>query len=71
MIEADMDQGEQRHEYRRSLLRLGADKRGVTALEYGMIAALVAVVAITAFRNLGTNLNTTLTSVGSAFSATN
>jgi pilus assembly protein Flp/PilA len=35
----------------------------VTALEYGMIAALVAVVAIGGFRTLGTGLSTTLTNV--------
>lgn len=44
---------------------LGRDKRGVTALEYGMIAALIAVVIIAAVTTLGTNLNTMFTTVGS------
>jgi pilus assembly protein Flp/PilA len=45
-------------EYARTWLALRADKRGVTAMEYGLIAALVAVVIITAVTNIGTNLNT-------------
>lgn len=36
--------------------RLRKDKRGVTALEYGLIAALIAVVIITAVTTLGANL---------------
>ena len=44
-------------------LMLYADQQGVTALEYGMIAALVAVVAIAAFNLLGTNLSGVITSV--------
>ena len=34
------------------------DQKGVTAIEYGLIAALVAVVSITALTTLGTNLAT-------------
>jgi pilus assembly protein Flp/PilA len=48
-----------------NLLSLGADKRAVTALEYGMIAALIAVVAIAGFATLGTNLSATLSTVAS------
>jgi pilus assembly protein Flp/PilA len=48
------------------LALLKSDKRAVTALEYGMIAALIAVVAIAGFRTIGTNLSTTLATVGSA-----
>ena len=47
------------------LAMLTTDKRAVTALEYGMIAALIAVVAITGFSTIGTNLSSTLTRVGS------
>jgi pilus assembly protein Flp/PilA len=39
---------------------------GVTAIEYGLIAALIAVVIITAVTSVGTNLTTTFTSVASA-----
>ena len=43
-----------------------ADERGVTAMEYGLIAALVAVVIITTVTALGTNLKTTFTSISTA-----
>lgn len=33
------------------------DEEGVTAIEYGLIAALIAVVIITAVAAIGTNLN--------------
>ena len=33
------------------------DEQGVTAIEYGLIAALIAVVIIAAVATLGTNLN--------------
>ncbi len=39
------------------------DQKGATAIEYGLIAALIAVAAITAMSGLGTQLNTTLTKV--------
>jgi pilus assembly protein Flp/PilA len=48
------------------LTSLRADIRGVTALEYGMIAALIAVVAITGFTAVGTSLSTVLSTVSSA-----
>jgi pilus assembly protein Flp/PilA len=48
------------------LALLKTDKRAVTALEYGMIAALIAVVAITGFTAIGTGLSKTLSTVSSA-----
>ena len=36
---------------------------GATAIEYGLIAALIAVAAITAFTAVGTNLINTFTTV--------
>jgi pilus assembly protein Flp/PilA len=39
---------------------------GVTALEYGLIAALVAVVIIGAVTTMGTRLSTTFTTVGNS-----
>jgi pilus assembly protein Flp/PilA len=39
------------------------DTKGATAIEYGLIAALIAVAAITAMGALGTQLNNTLTKV--------
>lgn len=43
-----------------------SDESGATAIEYGLIAALIAVVAIAAMTTIGTNLNTTFTTVGTA-----
>ncbi|OYX72197.1 MAG: fimbrial protein, partial [Caulobacter sp. 32-67-35] len=40
------------------------DESGATAIEYGLIVALIAVVIVTAVTTLGTNLKTTFTNVG-------
>jgi pilus assembly protein Flp/PilA len=47
----------------RGFLRLPADNRAVTALEYGLIAALIAVVIITSVTLIGTNLAKTFTTI--------
>ena len=48
----------------RSLLRnLAKDESGVTAIEYALIAALIAVAAIAAFTLVGTNLSTTFSTI--------
>jgi pilus assembly protein Flp/PilA len=39
------------------------DTKGATAIEYGLIAALIAVAAITAMQGIGTSLNSTFTNV--------
>ena len=44
--------------------RLRRDERGVTALEYALIAALIAVAIIGALTTLGSDLNTTFTNIG-------
>jgi pilus assembly protein Flp/PilA len=46
--------------------RLVRDESGATAIEYGLIVALIAVVIIGAVTTLGTNLNTSLSKAGSA-----
>jgi pilus assembly protein Flp/PilA len=46
--------------------RLFKDDSGATAIEYGLIAALIAVVIITAVRSIGTNLTSTFQSVSGA-----
>ena len=43
--------------------KLTADKRGATAIEYGLIAALIAVAAIGAMSALGTKLSNTFSNV--------
>lgn len=40
-----------------------ADESGATAIEYGLIAALIAVVIITVLTTVGTNLNAKFASV--------
>jgi pilus assembly protein Flp/PilA len=47
-------------------LRFARDERGVTAIEYGLIAAGVAVVIISTVQGLGTNLKATFSSVSTA-----
>jgi pilus assembly protein Flp/PilA len=41
------------------------DEQGATAIEYGLIAALIAVAAITAMQGLGSELTTTFDTVSS------
>ena len=43
--------------------RFVRDESGATAIEYGLIAALIAVVIIGAVQLVGTNLSTTFNSV--------
>lgn len=48
------------------LLALRSDRRGITALEYGIIAAWLAFVIIAAFQQLGTAVSSIFTHVGSS-----
>ena len=50
-------------------LRLMRDKRGATAIEYGLIAALIAVAAIGAMSTLGTRLSNTFANVQESLKA--
>ena len=43
--------------------RFVRDEKGATAIEYGLIAALIAVVIITGVTAVGTKLSTTFTSL--------
>jgi len=43
--------------------KLAKDNAGVTAIEYGLIAALVAVVCIAAWTVLGSHLSTTFNNI--------
>ncbi len=42
------------------------DSKAATAIEYGLIAALIAVAAIAAMQGVGTSLKTTFNNVSSA-----
>jgi pilus assembly protein Flp/PilA len=46
--------------------KMFADKKGATAIEYGLIAALIAVAAIAAMQGLGNQLTTTFGTVSSS-----
>ena len=46
-----------------TFLKFFSDKSGATAIEYGLIAALIAVVIIGAVTAVGTSLSTTFASV--------
>ena len=48
------------------LKRFTHDESGATAIEYGLIAALIAVAIVTALTSLGTKLSGTLGKVTSA-----
>jgi pilus assembly protein Flp/PilA len=48
--------------------KLVRDRKAATAIEYGLIAALIAVAAIAAMQGLGTSLNSTFTNVSTAMS---
>jgi len=48
------------------LLAFLRDESGATAIEYGLIAALISVVIITAVTAVGTSLQATFNSVASA-----
>jgi pilus assembly protein Flp/PilA len=50
------------------LRRFLKDESGATAIEYGLIAALIAVVVIGAIQTIGSELNTTFESIGTCLS---
>ena len=47
------------------LLNLVRNSKGATAIEYGLIAALIAVAAIAAIQGIGNKLGTTFNNVSS------
>jgi pilus assembly protein Flp/PilA len=51
--------------------KLLRDEQGATAIEYGLIAALIAVAAITAMQSLGNELSTTFNTVSSKLGSSN
>jgi pilus assembly protein Flp/PilA len=52
-----------------SIIKLFKDESGATAIEYGLIAALISVAAIGAMTALGTQLSTTFGDVTSSLAA--
>jgi pilus assembly protein Flp/PilA len=51
---------------RRSLLNFWNNESGATAIEYGLIAAGIALAIITVVNGLGTNLNNSFTSINNS-----
>jgi len=51
---------------RNLILRFLRDRQGATAIEYGLIAAGIAVAIIATVEGLGTNLNNTFSTVSSS-----
>ncbi|WP_324749905.1 Flp family type IVb pilin [Sphingomonas sp. LY54] len=49
--------------------KLFKNEKGATAIEYGLIAALIAVAAITAMSGLGNTLETTFDTVNTSMAA--
>ena len=49
-------------------IKLIKNSKGATAIEYGLIAALIAVAAIAAMQNIGTKLGTTFNNVSNHLS---
>lgn len=50
----------------RAASNLHDDKRGVTMLEYGLIAALIAAVCVTAVTTLGLNIETAFNNISNS-----
>ena len=53
------------------ICRFRKNQDGATAIEYGLIAALIAVVIIAAVTTVGTELNATFSIVGTKLSSAN
>jgi pilus assembly protein Flp/PilA len=51
--------------------KLRRNEEGATAIEYGLIAALIAVAAIAAMQGLGSQLQTTFNTTSSSMASTN
>ena len=54
----------------RLFARLGADKRAVTALEYGLIAAVIGGVVITASTRFGSSLTSAYATISAGLTTT-
>ena len=54
----------------RFLNRFRGDRRGVTALEYGLIAAVMGALIVTAVTTLGGSIETAFSSIGTELTTT-
>lgn len=53
------------------LIALSRDEGGATAIEYGLIAALIGAASVAALSGLGNELGNTMTTAGNAMAAQN
>ncbi len=53
------------------LKKLHRDEKGVTALEYGLLAALIAAVIIVSVQSLGQTIDTTFSNIDTSMSTVN
>lgn len=56
---------------RKFINKMRRDEQGATAIEYGLIAALIAVAAITALDKVGEQVNTTFETTGTTLEEAN
>ena len=56
---------------RKLLQKLHRDEKGVTALEYGLLAALIAAVIIVSVQSLGQTIDTTFSNIDTSMSTVN
>jgi pilus assembly protein Flp/PilA len=63
MVEGDRERLPLEHRMFTTLIKLWKNEDGATAIEYGLIAALIAVAAISAMQLVGTSLTKTFTTV--------
>jgi len=54
------------HNAKTTLAALLKNEDGLAAMEYGLVAALISIVAVVAMRLVGTNLNTIFGNIGTA-----
>lgn len=60
-----LKRGERTEAMRTLILRVLKDESGATAIEYGLIAALISIAAVAAMGNVGNNLKVIFNSVAS------
>jgi pilus assembly protein Flp/PilA len=64
-------QENQMNKMQMAIKRFWADEEGVTAIEYGLIAALIAVVIIASVKIVGTQLDATFSKIGTELTTAN
>lgn len=52
----------------KNFLKMIRDSKGATAIEYGLIAALIAVAGVAAFQSLGGKISSTMTNAAAKMS---